>query len=286
MKRILIRIGACLLALVLVLGVCAWVYFEHGDWLFSIERSFKKSEPLAWTSLIHIGEVKHWELEELMRNNRVTFHNSLMLVNATHPLPEGYEAILEEYNGARMHPDMIEWYIALRDAVQEKTGVRIYVSSDFRTPEEQAEILASSESSVAAKIGCSEHEAGLALDVYAPYYAGEAFLKSPAGREVNRICGEFGYILRYPADKTQITGISYEPWHLRYVGAPHAKLMMDSGLTLEEYIEEMELGEWYRVDGYLIGRCAADALDFPTGWFSCEISPDNCGNYIVTLQMR
>lgn len=285
MKRTWLRLGACLLALAILLGAGAWVYLKQGDWLFSVEQSFKKQQPLSWTRLIHTGETVHWTLDTLAANRRVLFNNSLILVNATHPLPQGYEAVLSEYNGARMHPDMIDCYVALRDDVQSKTGIRIYVSSDFRTAEEQAELLATSESGIAASVGCSEHEAGLALDVYAPYYAGESFLKSPAGREVNRICGEYSYIIRYPQGKEHITGISYEPWHLRYVGEPHAKLMMDSGLTLEEYVASMELGEWYRVDGYLIGRCSADKLDLPTGWFSCEISPDNCGNYIVTLKM-
>ena len=286
MKPWLKRALIASLAAVVLIGSCAWVYFGHGDWLYSVECALQRTEELSWTRLIHTGVTEHWTLEELAKNERVRMDQTLILVNASHPLPNGYEALLEDYNGARMHPDMVAPYIELRDTVQAQTGVRIYVSSDYRTAEEQAQILLESEVGIAAEVGCSEHEAGLALDVYAPYYAGENFLKSPAGREVNRICAEFGFIIRYPKEKEEITGISYEPWHLRYVGAPHAELMTESGLVLEEYIEALEIGEWYRYGDYLIGRCSEDAMELPIGWSSCHVSPDHCGNYIFTLKMR
>ncbi len=285
MKKRLLCLCAAILAVATVLGAGAWVYFGHGDWLFSVEQSLKRERPLSWTPLSSTEETKAWTWEALLADDRVHLSCVMMLVNEDHPLPQGYEALLEEYNGARMHPDMVDPYIALRDAVEEKTRVRIYVSSDYRTPEEQQQIIDSSDDGIAAPLGCSEHEAGLALDVYAPYYAGEAFLKSPAGRQVNRICGNYGFILRYPKGKEEITGISHEPWHLRYVGQPHATLMSESGLTLEEYLEAMEIGVWYRTGDYLVGKCRADELNLPLGWSSCEISPDNCGTYIITLKM-
>ena len=49
-------------------------------------------------------------------------------------------------------------------------------------------------------------------------------------------CADYGFILRYPKDKTNITGIIYEPWHFRYVGVEAAKYIMSNNLTLEEYI--------------------------------------------------
>ena len=192
---------------------------------------------------------------------------------------------LTEYNGAEMHPLMVEPYIALRDTVLAETGVRIYVADDYRTAEEQMEILESSEEGTAAAPGCSEHEAGLSLDVYAPYCAGKEFLKSAAGRMVNRVCGEYGFVIRYPLGKEEITGISYEPWHLRYVGEPHAEIMMNSGLTLEEYIQALTPEVWFAHGNYLILRTAADACRLPQGWERCEISEDNAGYRIVTLKM-
>ena len=51
-------------------------------------------------------------------------------------------------------------------------------------------------------------------------------------------CWEYGFIIRYPADKTAITGISYEPWHIRYVGTEHSIIMRNENLCLEEYIDK------------------------------------------------
>ena len=51
-------------------------------------------------------------------------------------------------------------------------------------------------------------------------------------------CYKYGFILRYPPEKTAETGIIYEPWHYRYVGEEDAKKIMESGMTLEEYLEE------------------------------------------------
>ena len=273
----------CALLAFCVLSAGLGVVFYHGEWWFPLLERMKRHDDLALTALAYSGETYLWTYEEMSDAEGVSASCNLLLVNEAHPLPEGYLPMLEEYNGAKMHPLMIAPYVALRDDVQAKTGVRIYVASDYRTPEEQADILASAEQGIAAQIGCSEHEAGLALDVYAPHYAGINFLRSRAGRTVNRICHEYGYVVRYPADKEDVTGIEYEPWHLRYVGEPHAMLMWESGLTLEEYVEALSPSVWYAYGDYLISRRTPDDLALPIGWTTCEISPDNTGYYIVTL---
>jgi len=274
----------CLILAVLLVVVGLGYVFSRGDWWFYLEQHFRTyAEPDL--EVVPPGALgKEWTLEDLSAAENVTVSKTLMLVNASHPLPDGYEADLEEYGGALMHPLMVTPYVALKDAVYQRTGVKIYVSSDYRTREEQEAILAESEDGIAAQIGCSEHEAGLALDVYAPYYAGMEFLKSAAGREVNRICHEYGYVIRYPRDKEDVTGISYEPWHLRYVGAPHAKIMADSGLTLEEYIEYLTPEVWYQSGEYMILRTQKDTVSMPEAWTSCHLSSDNTGYTIITVK--
>lgn len=84
--------------------------------------------------------------------------------------------------------------------------------------------------------GASEHHTGLAFDVA---ITGEsAFGATQQSVWLAQHCWEYGFILRYPADKTEITGISYEPWHIRYVGTAHSLIMRDEGLCLEEYIDK------------------------------------------------
>ena len=81
--------------------------------------------------------------------------------------------------------------------------------------------------------GASEYHLGLAFDVTVP---GEQFSNTQQHIWLAKHCWEYGFILRYPADKVDITGISYEPWHIRYVGTEHSLVMRDQGLCLEEYI--------------------------------------------------
>ncbi len=84
--------------------------------------------------------------------------------------------------------------------------------------------------------GASEHHTGLAFDIA---ITGEAsFASTQQSVWLAQHCWEYGFILRYPADKTEITGISYEPWHIRYVGTAHSLIMRDENLCLEEYIEK------------------------------------------------
>lgn len=278
--------------LLIILLVCATIVGLFVIWeresgtLFMHLRKHQKHQQLALAPVVGFESSDTKSLDEWLQDERVTKNNTLILVNPDHPLPEEYEADLVEYNGAKMHPSMVEHYIAMRDAVRERTGIRIYVSGDFRTSEEQAELLEYYGPDRAAPVGCSEHEAGLSLDVYAPNRASYEFLNSPAGRMVNRVCHEYGFIIRYEIDKTEVTGFDYEPWHLRYVGAPHATLIAESGLAYEEYIASITPETWYSYENYLILRTAnVQELTLPTSFTSCHISPDNTGYYIVTVEL-
>lgn len=265
-------------------AVCVW-HYQSGR-LFSLVRRYAPHEPLALTPTTAPASTDTGSMVEWLKDERVIQSNTLLLVNRDHPLPDDYVADLEEYNGTKMHPLMVPSYIALRDTVQKRTGVRIYVSSDFRTADEQASLLEQYGTDRTAPVGCSEHEAGLSLDVYAPQYASYDFLRSPAGREVNRICHEYGFIIRYEVDKTDVTGFDYEPWHLRYVGAPHAELMADSGLALEEYLDAITPETWYSYEDYLIFRTSnVEELTLPTSFTSCHISSDNTGHYVITIKL-
>ena len=81
--------------------------------------------------------------------------------------------------------------------------------------------------------GASEHHLGLAFDVTVP---GEQFSNTQQHLWLAEHCWEYGFILRYPKDKEDITGFSYEPWHIRYVGTEHSLAMRDQNLVLEEYV--------------------------------------------------
>ncbi len=278
------RLVACVAALCLLIALFVPLLVRP-DWRFAIERAVRYT-PAPELQVIRLGEdAEEWTLSELANDARTTVTDTLLLVNRAHPLPDGYLPPIEIYYGAEMHPSMVSAYVALRDEVEARTGERIYVSDDYRTREEQAAILAEKGEDVAALVGCSEHEAGLALDVYVKGYGGSAFLKSAGGREVNRICGEYGFVIRYERGKEAITGISYEPWHLRYVGAPHARIMSESNLSMEEYFDLLIPEHWYASGEYRILVTSWEKVYLPRGWETCEISSDNRGHTVITLKM-
>ena len=101
--------------------------------------------------------------------------------------------------------------------------------------QEEAERLANT---VVKRPGYSEHHTGLAADMggSGDFSIEMSFESTPAFDWLIEHCAEYGFILRFPKDKEDITGVIYEPWHYRYVGVEHATYIMEHGLCLEEYL--------------------------------------------------
>jgi len=91
-----------------------------------------------------------------------------------------------------------------------------------------------------ARPGTSEHQTGLCCDMHNLGAADVAFANKAAYAWLKENCWKFGFIIRFPEGKEEITGISFEPWHYRYVGRYHAKAIYDSGLCLEEYLASIQ----------------------------------------------
>lgn len=228
-------------------------------------------------------------LADLKSDDRVVFDQSMMLINTKYMLGADFVAQIGEYKdtGVYMNECMLSAYAALSASVTEKQKTKLYVSSHFRTAEKQA-ILYEEDPNTATLPGASEHQSGLCVDVYVAGYAGDAFIKSPAGRYVNRNAYRYGFIVRYPCYGEEQTGIRYEPWHFRYVGVPHAEIIHQNRMTLEEYVLGLEIGQWYEANGYRICRQMADengCLQLPQLYERAIISTDNTGCYIVTVKM-
>ncbi len=242
--------------------------------------NMEKTEPESLTA---------FTLNELELRSGTELNQSLLLTNNKYLLVHNFIPDVSEYKetGVFMNSCMKEAYAKLSAAVTEKTDSRLYVSSDLRTYKEQEEVFAQ-KPDVAIKPGASEHQTGLALDVYVKNFAGEGFVKSRAGQFVNSESWKYGFIIRYPSFGKGKTEIAFEPWHIRYVGEPHAKIIYNNHITLEEYIESLEKGEWYESEGYLISRqeLSKDGkLKLPQSYSEAVISPDNTGCYIITLKI-
>ena len=177
----------------------------------------------------------------------------LLLVNADHPLPEGYSVTLKQLRNGhqvdeRIYPELQQMF---DDARSE--GIYPLINESFRTAERQQQILdqyvaryegqgmshdkaLEKALTIVAVPGTSEHQLGLALDIIAEYDSDN----TATWDWLRENCWRYGFILRYPADKEAVTGISYEPWHFRYVGVPAAQEITESGLCLEEYLAQRE----------------------------------------------
>ncbi len=136
-----------------------------------------------------------------------------------------------------------EAYQHFRDMFQaaSDTGLILYVTSGYRSYEEQVAAFAhyatekEAKQAHAAKPGFSEHQTGYALDIFAPGATKATFRFTPEARWLAMFAYRFGFILRYPEGKEDLTGFPYEAWHYRYVGVDLAKKVQESGLTYEEY---------------------------------------------------
>ncbi len=278
-----------ILLLLMLLAAAALLYFR-ADLRFLIKDTVS-----GWfrerTELVRLDpsslDLQEKSLSELLSEEGCTYNQSLMLVNGTHKLASDFTAQVSEYqsSGVWMNDCIMDAYAALAADVNARFGEKLYVMSSYRSAQEQAEVSASEDADTAAEVGASEHQTGLALDVYVRYYAGDGFLKSEAGQYVNANCQDYGFIIRYPRGKEDITGIRFEPWHIRYVGMPHAMYIASNGLTLEEYITGLEPDQFYELDGYLVSRQRGGTFYIPAGYTALTVSPDNTGCYILTLRL-
>jgi len=182
---------------------------------------------------------------------------SLLLVNAQNPLPEIFHVrLMGLRNGQAVDERAYPSLQAMMDAARAE-GLSPLICSSYRNRSEQRNLYEdkvtrcmeeglpreAAEAEAArwvAPPGTSEHETGLAVDIVSLDYQAldEAQANTPEQRWLMENSWKYGFILRYPADKTEITGIGYEPWHYRYVGEEAAMEMRERGLCLEEYVEQ------------------------------------------------
>lgn len=162
----------------------------------------------------------------------LTFIDGVLIANKTYSLPEDYapDGLLSECENA--------FSLMKKDAAAK--GLSIYISSGYRSYSYQENLYnryvrrdgKALADTYSARPGHSEHQTGLAIDLNT---VTRSFGNTKEGKWVAAHCHEYGFIIRYPEGKSHITGYSYEPWHLRYVGVETAKRITESGLCLEEY---------------------------------------------------
>ncbi len=182
----------------------------------------------------------------------------LILVNEDNPLPADYEIHLAALNNGLEFDERAIGFLEKMISDARDEGLFPVVASAYRSVErqwqlyenkimrlmgqglnrEEAEMEARK---VVAYPGTSEHNLGLAADLvaYSYQHLDDAQGDTAEIQWLHEHCWEYGFILRYPKDKSHITGVIYEPWHFRYVGQPAAQEIMEQGLCLEEYLANL-----------------------------------------------
>ena len=173
----------------------------------------------------------------------------LILVNKNHKLPDDYKANLTKIENVKVNEMLLDDLKEMRTAVK-KEKYYLYIATAHRTKAEQEQIFnniaagfvkngnsqnvaAEKAKQAAALPGYSEHETGLAIDFS---LNGNADKQAEMWDWLSKNAYKYGFILRYPEGKENITGYNYEPWHYRYVGKQHARTIYEQSLVLEEYL--------------------------------------------------
>ena len=199
----------------------------------------------------------------------------LVLVNKRSVLPEGWEDALQTVtvmnsvgDEAEVETKACDAYLALKKDLEENDGIYLELDSARRSVAAQQDIMdrfteqygADYAAKTVAAPGFSEHHTGLALDLYfrlkgddgkfTDVYYNEDLVQYPeVWEKIHAKLAGYGFILRYPEGEEQITGYSYEPWHIRYLdNAEIAKEITEEGLTLEEYLSGTKTPDGQRAE--------------------------------------
>ncbi|MGG6311369.1 M15 family metallopeptidase [Paenibacillus macerans] len=231
------------------------------------------------------------------------YQGDLLLVNKDYPVPEGLhpedEAVslvknpelIDGFgvldNKILLSPRLTDKFTSMVKAAGEEGINQFLISSGYRDEQKQDELYREMGSKLALPAGFSEHNLGLSLDIGSSQ---AEMNQAPEGRWLKDNAWKYGFILRYPDDKTAITGIQFEPWHFRYVGLPHSAIIHENGLVLEEYLDYLKerqkvsttvQGQSYKVFYYPVSK--NQTIQVPAQG-KYEVSGDNMGGIIVTVR--
>lgn len=281
-KKGLITVALC--AVILAVGLLSAYIIRYEFWrIYGFFDGIGKGETGLVSELaMDEAETYRVNISEIRTADGVSFSNIMWLVNADHPLSEEdvpVVAAVDDKNSVSTYA----FYDLQRlfSEVKSKFGKDLLLTSTYRTREYQAWVYENNPLAVPA--GTSEHETGLAVDVKIEGYPQKRFINSNVGRWVAKNSYKFGFIIRYPMWGQKLTGVEYEPWHLRYVSEPHAEIIYRSKITLEEYSSLYDEGKFYAYGEYIISRQSGESgeLVLPKTSNTVCVSPDNAGGYYI-----
>ena len=242
-----------LFIMAIVFGICMFFLGTYlGKYVFGREDYDKEVEVINKNT-----EVSYTEEPVVITEKPVDITDwRLVLVNKNHFVIDGYIPELAMVENNYYFDARAVSFLKEMLADGRRAGLDFCICSAYRTIEKQTELYNNQVSghlndgmsyeeacelaaTVVAYPGTSEHNLGLAVDIVARDYQllDEHQAETAEAIWLKENCWKYGFILRYPLDKTEITGIIFEPWHYRYVGVEAAKEIMERGICLEEYLD-------------------------------------------------
>ncbi len=236
-----------------------------------------------------------------------------LLINRDNALPKGYvpknmatinkSKMSVASNDLKLLPVPLEALYQLNAAAKKDNAKGLFVHQAYRsesfqntlfqrrlakfkkTEKTYAEAFEKTQQMVAYP-GKSEHQAGLALDVYSTKGpSAETFFGTNDQKWLEENCYKFGYVVRYPDGKTNITKIIYEPWHIRYVGVPLATYLYNNRLCLEEFYTKLDKDNVIETDKYIFKKITSKQKVYINKSMknTTELEEIKSGEYLLTV---
>lgn len=248
-KKIRKRITRYFWILALLLIVVIFLYGSTG-----INNGLSKMQDVNFFHKLSTEMISHKDNHKHVTVSSKDVEWNLILVNMWNTIPEDFTVKLKTLTNDYQIDERI--YTELQEMFDDARSEGIYplIGSAFRSNEKQQSLFDDKENEYleqgykrkeaqemantwVALPGTSEHQLGLALDINAEK---DKSTNDQVYSWLRENSYKYGFILRYPQDKTNITGTSYEPWHYRYVGKKVAKIIYEQGICLEEYLRELK----------------------------------------------
>lgn len=200
--------------------------FIHADYLSENETA-EITENESGDDYIAVSKTGY----TIERKNGITYVDGIMIANKTYSLPKSYDPGITNEAASALKE--------MQNAAAAE-GLSLYVVSGYRSYQTQESVYAGwvnrdgkeQADTYSSRPGHSDHQTGYSYDLNS---LEQSFANTKEGKWLAEHCAEFGFIIRYPEGKEMYTGYIYEPWHVRYIGKEKAKIITESGLSLEEY---------------------------------------------------
>lgn len=267
MKKILLLIGFCLVA-----------YTAFDKWTIT----GTKEETQAYS--IHISAEQTYTGLLLLVNKEAILQKE---PHALSPIPKDIAPNVIIQSDLLVAQPVIAPLQDMFLAAQEQGIHHFQLNSGYRSSALQQQLFEDKGADFALPAGYSEHQTGLAVDIGSTNGLMENTIE---GQWLAQHAAHFGFVLRYPANKVDVTGISFEPWHFRYVGKPHSLILQENDWALEEYIAYLQEQGSYEttIDGqhyqiHYIRTPDGNAQDVTVSTNApYTLSGDNVGGVMIT----